>query len=74
MTPKFKMLLNLAVLRGNFDQYGGQEGRFMDFIKVVLELFKKCLGIIFELKMHTSGCILCSKTSQNEICPCSIIC
>ena len=38
------------------DHFGGQEGRFMDFFKVVLELFK-CLGIVSDLKMPISVCI-----------------
>ena len=33
--------------------FGGQKSRFMDFFKVVLELFRKCLGIVFGLKMPT---------------------
>ena len=31
----------------------GQKSRFLDFFKVVLELFRKCLGIVFGLKMPT---------------------
>ena len=40
----------LVVIFGNF--WGGKS-RFLDFFKVVLELFMKCLGIIFELKRPT---------------------
>ena len=36
-----------------FDYFGGQKSRFLDFFKVVLELFKKCLGIVFDLKRTT---------------------
>ena len=28
----------------------GQKSRFLDFFKVVLELFRKCLGYVFGLK------------------------
>ena len=43
----------------------------MDFLIVGLVLFKKCLGIIFDLKRPTFGCIFNSKvcyiTTSNEI-------
>ena len=44
-----------------FDHFGGQKSRFLDFFKVVLELFKKCLGIVFVLKRPTFGFIYTSK-------------
>ena len=53
MTPKIEIfgqkLAHLAVLRGLFDHLGGQKSRFLDFFKVVWELFRKCLGIILGL-------------------------
>ena len=30
-----------------FDNFCGQKSRFLDFFKVVLKMFRKCLGIIF---------------------------
>ena len=48
-----KNLLILAELRVIFDHFGGQKSRFLDFFKVVLELFRKCLGIVFGLKRPT---------------------
>ena len=44
-----------------FDQFGGRKSRFLDFFKVVLELFRKCLGIVFDLKRPTFECIFSSK-------------
>ena len=44
-----------------FGHFGGQKSRFLDFFKVVLELFRKCLGIVFGLKRPTFGGILSSK-------------
>ena len=55
MTPKIKIfsqnLLILAVL-GPF-----LVSKKSDFFRVVLELFKKCLGIGLDLKMPTFGSI-----------------
>ena len=36
-----------------FWPFWGQESRFLDFFKVVWELFRKCLGIVFSLKRPT---------------------
>ena len=44
-----------------FDNYGAQKSLFLDFFKVVLDLFKKCLGFVFGLKGPTLGCILSFK-------------
>ena len=33
----------------------------IDFFKVVLDLFRKCLGFVFGLKGPTLGCILSFK-------------
>ena len=43
-----------------FDNFGGQKSRFLDFFKVVLNLFGKCLGFIFGLKKPISECIFSS--------------
>jgi len=40
---------------------GGLKSRFLDFFKVLLELFRKFLGIVFDLKRPTFGCIFSSK-------------
>ena len=62
MTSKIKILRqNLALWEGNFDHFQGQKTRFLDFLKVVLEMFRSCLGIIFGLKRLTFGCIFSSK-------------
>ena len=62
MTPKIKMLCqNLGLWEGHFDHFGGQKNRFLDFLKVVLEMFRSCLGIIFGLKRRTFMCIFSSK-------------
>ena len=37
--------------------FGGRKSRFLDFLKVVFEFFRKYLGIVFELKRPTFGCI-----------------
>ena len=58
MTSKIKILgQNLALWEGHFDHFQGQKSRFLGFLKVVLEMFRSCLGIIFGLKMLTFSCI-----------------
>ena len=44
-----------------FDHFGGQKSRFLDFFKVVLKLFRKCLGIVFGIKRRTFACSFSSK-------------
>ena len=44
-----------------FGHFGVQKSRFFDFLKVGLELFRSCLGIIFGLKSLTFRCIFSSK-------------
>ena len=62
MTSKIKILgQNLALLEGHFDHFGGQKSRFFDFLKVGLELFRRCLGIIFGLKSASFRRIFSSK-------------
>ena len=66
MTPKIEIfgqnLLILEVLMGYFHNFWGQEIRFLEILKVVLQLFKNCKGIIFDLKRPTSFlCIFSSK-------------
>ena len=43
------------------DNFGGQKSRILDFFKVVLELFRKCAGIVFGFKRPTLGCIFSLK-------------
>ena len=63
MTSKIKILgQNLALLEGHFDHFGGQKSRFLDILKVVLELFRSRLGIIFGLKSATFRRIFSSKS------------
>ena len=52
---------HLAVLRDNFWPFWGRKSRILNFFRVVWELFRKCLGIVFGLKMPTFECILSSK-------------
>ena len=62
MTSKIKILCqNVALWEANFDHFGGQKSRFLDFLKVVLEMFRSCLDIIFGLKSLTFKCIISSK-------------
>ena len=50
---------------------GVKKSNFLGLFKVVLELFRSCLGIVFGLKKPTFGCIFGSKgwymTSKIEI-------
>ena len=46
MTSKIKIF-------GQLDHFGGQKSRFLDFLKVVLEMFRSFLGIVFGLKSLT---------------------
>ena len=48
-----KNWLILVALRGNFWPFWGRKSHILDFFKVVLELFGKCLGIVFNLKRLT---------------------
>ena len=43
---------------------GGPKSRFLDFFDVVLELFKKCLGIVFDLKGLLLGVFLALKVDK----------
>ena len=43
---KLKSVLEMSII---FDLFWGQKTRFLDFFKVVLELFKNLLSILFEL-------------------------
>ena len=40
---------------------GGRKSSFLDFFEVFLELFGKCLGIVFEQERPTFGCIFSFK-------------
>ena len=54
MTSKIEILgQNLALLEGHFDHFGDQKSRFLDILKVGLELLRSCLGINFGLKRPT---------------------
>ena len=52
---------NLDLWEGHFDHFCGKKSCFLDFLKVVLELFRSCLGIIFFLTSPTFKCIRSSK-------------
>ena len=62
MTSKIKILgQKLALWEGHFDRFAGQKSRFLDFLKVGLELFRSYLGIVLGLKWPTFMCIYSSK-------------
>ena len=62
LTSKIKILdQNLTLRGGHFDHFQGQKSRFLGFLKVVLEMFRSCLGIIFGLKRPTFMCLFSSK-------------
>ena len=62
ITSKIKILgKNLALWEGHFDYFGAQKSRFLDILKVGLEMFRSCFGIIFGLKRRTVRCIFCLK-------------
>ena len=64
-TSKIKFFCqNLASERVILGLFWGQKVTFLDFSKVVQELFRKCLGIVFGLKRPTFGCICSSKGWQ----------
>ena len=49
-----KQFAHDCVLRESFlTNLRGQKSRFLDFCKVVWELFRKCLGIVFSLNRST---------------------
>ena len=51
MIPKIGILgLNFGRLRGPFCLFQGQKSRFFYILKVVLVLFRSCLGILFDLR------------------------
>ena len=47
-----------------FDHFAGPKSHFLDFFKVVLELFGKCLGIVFDLKRPTFGVFSARKVDK----------
>ena len=54
LTSKIKNVCqNLALWEGHFGHFGGQTSCFLGFLKVGLELFRSCLGIVFVSKRHT---------------------
>ena len=54
LTQKLTLLAKLTYV---FWPFWRSKSRFLDFFKVVLELFRKRLGIVFDLKRPTFGCI-----------------
>ena len=67
MTPKIKIFGQKFAHFGTFEGpfltiLGAKKSLFLDFFKVLLQLFKKFLGIVFGLKRPTFGCILSSKS------------
>ena len=58
LTQKLTLFTRLTL---GFGHFGGRTGRFLDFFKVFLELFRKCLGIIFDFETPTFGFSFISK-------------
>ena len=54
-------MLILAFLMGHFWPFWWSKSRSLDFLKVVLEMLRSWLGIIFGFKRPTFTCILSSK-------------
>ena len=65
MTPKNEILgqkyAHFDPFEGSFLTILGSKKWISRLIKVVLALFRKCLGIVFGLKRPTFGCILSFK-------------
>ena len=62
MTPKFEIFCqNFTLWDGNFGQFAGKKSYFLAFFKNILELFRKCLGIVFVLRRPSFWCIYTSK-------------
>ena len=55
------LVSNFSHLRGHFYHFWVQKIRFLDFLKVICELFRSSLWIIFSLLRPTFGCMLSSK-------------
>ena len=62
LTSKIKNVgQKLALCEGYFDHFGGPKSRFFDFFKVVLEMLRSWLSIIFGFKRPTFMYIFSSK-------------
>ena len=55
---------NFDPRRGSFSTISGQKTRFLDFFKVVLELFRNYLRIVFDVKGSFSGVFLALKVHK----------
>ena len=63
MSSKIKIVCqNLGLFEGHFDHFQGQKTCFLNILKVGLELFRSCLGIIFGFKIATLRSIFCSES------------
>ena len=62
MTSKIKIF---GQKFADFDHFVGGKSRFLDIFEVVLEFFRKCLGIVFEVRRPTFGFIFSSKVVRN---------
>ena len=51
----------LTFMRVIFHLFWCQKSRFLNFVEAILELFRKCLGIIFGPKGHFKGGFLALK-------------
>ena len=47
------LMSNFGLREDHFDHFQGQTSCFLRFLKVVLEMFRSCLGIVFGLNSHT---------------------
>ena len=55
-----------TLCEGHFDNFQGQKTRFLVLLKVVLEIFRSCLSIIFGLKRPVCGCIFERSTLESK--------
>ena len=68
VTSKIKILdQSLALWEGQIEHFQAQKTRSLDFLKVGLELFRICLGIVFHFKRLKFRCIFSSKGRENYV-------
>ena len=68
LTSKIKILdQNLALCDCHFVHFQGQKTCFLGFLKVVLELFRNCLGIVFGFKNPVLRFIFGSKLLPGRV-------
>ena len=65
MTPKIEIIgqkfAHFGTFEGSFRLFLGSKKSFSGLFKVVLEVYRKCLGIVFDLKGLLLGYFFSSK-------------